>query len=41
MTTEPGVLPKDYEELDFTKMSSELAATIVGVQNELRQHEAQ
>ena len=31
MTTEPGVLPLDYEELDFNKMSTELATAIIGV----------
>ena len=41
MTTEPGVLPFDYEELDFAKMSAELRNAIVGVQNELKQLELQ
>ena len=36
MTTEPGVLPYDYEELDVDKMSPDLASAILAVQNELK-----
>jgi hypothetical protein len=31
MTTEPGVLPKDYDELDFNQMSQEIQETVVAV----------
>lgn len=36
MTTEPGVLPKDYDELDFNAMSEELQDTIIAVKAQLR-----
>lgn len=36
MTSEPGVLPKDYEELDFNTMSGDLKDTILAVKSQLR-----
>ncbi len=35
MTTEPGVLPKDYEELDYSKMAPQLQTAISTMQIEL------
>jgi hypothetical protein len=35
MTTEPGVLPKDYDELDFSKMRPIYAKTIYQVEDEV------
>lgn len=39
MTTEPGVLPKNYEELDFREVSGELASAMLQVQNEVKRLE--
>ena len=36
MTTEPGVLPKNYEELEIDKMSPDLASAILAVQQHVR-----
>ena len=35
MTTEPGVLPRDYEELDPTKLPPELSVALSQIQSEL------
>ena len=35
MLSEPGVLPKDYEELDSTKLPQELSLALQTIQNEL------
>ena len=40
MTSEPGILPKDYEELDFSKVSAEMKQAILAVKAEaLKQDE--
>jgi hypothetical protein len=36
MTSEPGVLNKDYEELDLNKMSPTLISTVFAVKDELK-----
>ena len=36
MTTEPGLLAKDYDELDFSLMSKDLKEAIVAVKAELK-----
>ena len=35
MLSEPGVLPKDYEELDSSKLPLELSLALQTIQNEL------
>ena len=39
MTTEPGVLPEDYQELDFNRVSEELKGCIYAVQAEITKYE--
>ena len=41
MTTEPGHLPCDYDELDLNLMSDELRETVIAVKSDLNrfQHE--
>mgnify|MGYP006907118134 CR=1 FL=1 len=36
MTTEPGVLPKDYDELDFSKMAPIYSKTIYQIGDEMK-----
>lgn len=41
MLSEPGVLPKDYEELDSSKLPHELSLALQTIQNELLGTETQ
>ena len=41
MTTEPGVLPKLYEKLDFAKISPDLRGALVAVEKEVKVLEAE
>ena len=36
MTTDPGVLPKGYDELDFSKMTPVYSKTIYRIQDDLK-----
>ena len=36
MTTEPGVLPRNYSSLDLKKMTPEMAKAIIGVKKEIK-----
>ena len=40
MTSEPGLLPKDYEELDFSKVSPEMRQAILAVKVEAAKQDA-
>jgi len=35
MTTQPGVLPKNYDSLSFKKMAPQIAKAILGVNSEI------
>ena len=39
MTTEPGLLPKEYEELDFNRVSPEMKKAIYAVNTEIKKQE--
>ena len=41
MMTEPGVLPKNYNTLAFSKIKPELVETILGVKKEIKKLETE
>ena len=41
MTSEPGVLPKNYDTLSFSKMAPQMVQAILGVKKQVRQLEVQ
>ena len=41
MTTDPGVLPKDYDELDFQKMAPIYSKTIYQIEDEMKRRKVE
>ena len=39
MTTDPGVIPRDYEDLNFNKVSPQMKGTILAVKAEIKKQE--